>query len=461
MSIDPTDDVQESEATTNLQTSRSKSNGTKKQIKKESTERKPALWLREKFKDIRKTLELSIPPINQVIKEAVVVLDTNVLLMPFKLNKSSISDISAIYKELSNQDRLWASSHTLREFANNRGDHVKSIHQKLMNTKSGLKQISNLHIPLLEEHEELVGYNASIENMLENLEKAKRHLSSLLEDIRDWGWRDPVSELYRAVFPKDKIVEFDIQEQDLEKMRCDRFDRCIPPGYMDKTKADGGVGDLLIWLEVLEVGRKTGKPVLFVTDDSKHDWVERDSDVSLMPRAELLEEFVSATGNYVALASWGKLLQESNASAVTIKEVQKIDTERYRKNVTDTALLESLLCVLRSNVDLIKILTEGGHTFRDLMTSWSIFRENTRFFRSVLVNLPNLSDCFDEEDCLLIRNLAEEMFTTVSKVDEWIGGNVDEFSPDLYSPVETHEFPPELLSAIQHIQDSIHKIILG
>src|SRR5262249_48178151 len=57
----------------------------------------------------------------------------------------------------------------------------------------------------------------------------------------------------------------------------------IPPGYKDASKDDRGVGDLLIWMTILEIGAERQKPLLFVTGEEKADWQHRSDNRGVLP----------------------------------------------------------------------------------------------------------------------------------------------------------------------------------
>lgn len=74
----------------------------------------------------------------------------------------------------------------------------------------------------------------------------------------------------------------------------------VPPGYMDDGKDDGGIGDVLIWMELLLLGKTRQLPIVFVTSDGKEDWWEKMKDDSgekrIGPRHELVAEMQHQAG---------------------------------------------------------------------------------------------------------------------------------------------------------------------
>lgn len=86
-----------------------------------------------------------------------------------------------------------------------------------------------------------------------------------------------------------------LSDADLLKIYKDgeqRYKEKIPPGYQDvKKEGNKKYGDLIIWNEMINYSKLIKKDILFITDDTKEDWVLRLNGISLDPRKELLVEF--------------------------------------------------------------------------------------------------------------------------------------------------------------------------
>ena len=79
-----------------------------------------------------------------------------------------------------------------------------------------------------------------------------------------------------------------------------RYNKLIPPGYKDNKK-DGPFkyGDLISWVETYKYAQLNKKNVIFVTDDVKEDWWERNGKREILFRKELIKEFRRKTKNGV------------------------------------------------------------------------------------------------------------------------------------------------------------------
>lgn len=121
--------------------------------------------------------------------------------------------------------------------------------------------------------------------------------------------------------------------------RCDdaerRYVQNIPPGYKDaaKREADFGnqYGDALIWFELLDVTRQTGKPLIFVTFDSKGDWWDKSREGHLKARKELVNEMLVKSGVVFHLSTakrFADWMQSTSGATQATSEVERVEEEQ-------------------------------------------------------------------------------------------------------------------------------------
>lgn len=235
------------------------------------------------------------PPLRQVLASCDVVIDTNVLLLPYRAGPSSLAQIQKVFAEFKREKRLFVPAQVAREFARHRPTKVAELHQAIADRASRVVLPETPAYPLLEttaEYRDL----AKAASDLEQARKAyQRATSTLLARIREWQWNDPVSLVYHSLFDQSCICEPLIdQDAALEELKR-RYARKLPPGYKDASKEDGGVGDYLIWLTILEIGRTRKRPLLFVSGEEKQDWQHRSGGQGFLPRFELVDEYRRAS----------------------------------------------------------------------------------------------------------------------------------------------------------------------
>ncbi len=137
------------------------------------------------------------------------------------------------------------------------------------------------------------------------------------------GWRgdDPVTSLYAGIFGSGQTVApVETDEQVIEELEYGIRHK-VPPGYKDKAKDDQGIGDVLIWLSLLNLGRTRKKDLIFVTGEGKADWFVRAGGNPLYPRPELVDAYRQASGRSLRLSSLHDLLKEMAAPEGLVADV--------------------------------------------------------------------------------------------------------------------------------------------
>ncbi|SEA41670.1 hypothetical protein SAMN05192529_11781 [Arachidicoccus rhizosphaerae] len=267
--------------------------------------------------------KIDIKPINEIIGDCLFIVDTNALLIPYTTSSFGFEEIEKAYSKLIKTKQLIIPGQVAREFAKNRPEKIKTLFQQLNIIKGKIKNLSTGQYPLLEtlrEYKEAV----ELENEIRILQKKYSiKIEEILSQIKDWRWNDPVSSVYNRLFSEDIIYEFDIDQDTIIKELERRNKFSIPPGFNDKSKGDFGVGDLLIWLTILEVAKEQKKDVIFISGDEKNDWFYRSESQSLYPRFELVIEFKHATnGKSFHIIKLSQLLTELGADEKAVKEVE-------------------------------------------------------------------------------------------------------------------------------------------
>ncbi|WP_429472754.1 PIN-like domain-containing protein [Paraburkholderia sp. WSM4175] len=133
-------------------------------------------------------------------------------------------------------------------------------------------------------------------------------------------------------------------EEDLAKYRkwaLERIKAGIPPGTEDTKKPDGGVGDALIWKEVINLAKTEKSPIVFVSDDQKEDWVLEVEGKKICALPALRQELITETGqdfqiyavprflSYVKKTESPELSEESIEEAATVRD-QRVATVEAR-----------------------------------------------------------------------------------------------------------------------------------
>jgi rRNA-processing protein FCF1 len=309
----------------------------------------------------------SLEPLEKLLHDCLVVLDTNVLLLPYNTGKTTLDQIAKIYKLLIEQKRLIIPGQVAREFAKNRGNKIAELFQQISRKSSSAGGLKNETYPLLEslkEYKEIVKLEEEINK---SLAKYRKSLGELLEKINLWQWNDPVIQLYRELFSSGVVLDV---EQDKKAIQFDlnrRFQQKIPPGYKDAGKPDSGIGDLLIWYTILSVAEQHKKSVIFVSGDEKSDWQIRSEGQPLYPRYELIDEFrQKSDGASFQILSFSKFLDLFGVSESVVAEIREKETLISEIDVASSSYADRGFAAstfyewLKKNYPLQKVTHVGG-----------------------------------------------------------------------------------------------------
>lgn len=259
--------------------------------------------------------------LEEVKNSCLVVLDTNVLLVPYGVSKNGLAEIESTYNKLAEEKRLFVPGQVAREFAKHRPLKIGEIFQAI-NRKNNFSNLEKGRNPLLEDVESykaLREVEEQISNLLGDYRKA---IADLLEHIKGWSWNDPVSRIYSQLFPHI-VVDPALDEKAIkERLEYQNVNK-VPPGYKDGSKTDQGVGDLLVWQAALQVAETHKLPVVLVSGDSKADWFHRSEGQTLYPRFELVDEIRRVSdGKSLHIISFSKFLELFGANSEAVVEAR-------------------------------------------------------------------------------------------------------------------------------------------
>lgn len=310
-------------------------------------DKKDIFYLDKVFPESGKIFSENFKPFSEIIKDGIIVLDTNVLLVPFDTNEKNVMDIKNIYLKYKQEKRLFIPARVAREFANNRANKIGEIFLQIRQLKDNLNS-GNFKInqyPILQNNQDYQDLIAEFNLIQKGIKKSRKHLELLENHIQSWNWNDNVSQSYKEIFTSDIIIEVQKNKEDLEKDLAFRIEFKVAPGYKDSKKPDDGVGDLVIWQTILEIAKDKASDILFVTNDQKNDWFHKQDKIGLYPKYELFDEFRRYTsGKSIGIINFVTFLELSNAKAETIKDI-KISIEENSQTeykLNPTGLIEGL-----------------------------------------------------------------------------------------------------------------------
>lgn len=305
-------------------------------------------------------LFINTKPLEEMIKKATIVVDTNVLLSAYQTKPVTFEAILNILNELANKKRLKIPSHVIREFNENRPKRIKDITNELQQFINTVDSIKNTQPPkkldkilpainVLEDNhaEKVVKLQQEFNNQLNTLKESgiafKEELNTLVLKLSEYMDHDPILLKYEEIIRKSYFEPgISLSEKDLEDEGKKRVEREIPPGFRDKAKKANRYGDLIIWLQICELK----EDVIFITFDNKEDWVYKDSKGNVLgARVELVQEFYEKSdgktlkilhpGKFVELYTDGNVDSEVKVDLKEIEKIKKSVKEIFRNNVDE------------------------------------------------------------------------------------------------------------------------------
>lgn len=234
----------------------------------------------------------------EAVKTGMIFLDTNVLLHFFRLGESFSQTFFQMLEKV--KDRVFIPYQVAKEYHPKYVELCVKLRKKYENAITDLtkltdpfKQLEKLNSDYVRFIDKEFKKSVKDEFDLQVSKIRDKYVSSIsfLKEELETGI------LFRKVgdFFSDKVLESlsDKEIEETHKNGKERYDKEIPPGYMDEKKGDNIYGDLIIWEEIIKcvASRPDVKYAIFVSDDVKEDWILKISGEQHGPRQELINEF--------------------------------------------------------------------------------------------------------------------------------------------------------------------------
>lgn len=291
-------------------------------------------------------------------KEALIVLDTNVLLNLYRLPTTARDELIGVLELL--KERLWIPHQVALEFQRRR---LTVIASERKATEDALTATSELVDDIKSKVEGLQidkrGLGIESQPLLAELEKANNQLLEAIKTAHnsqlDISASDPVRQRLDELLD-NRVGAGPTTQEDLDKLVLggeDRFKEKIPPGFADADKEKNPneatfifdhikyqrkFGDLILWQQLIQHVKNTNvKTVLLITADRKEDWWWREQGKTIGPHTELIREIQREGGvslfwmyssvQFVEHANKYSAASVSNESVAEIKQVALFSPE--------------------------------------------------------------------------------------------------------------------------------------
>lgn len=297
------------------------------------------LWLNRVYPDAGATLAFAQAPIATIKDDCVVVLDANVLLLPYRLGATSLEELRKVFDSLAQGDRIFAPAQAVREFLKHRADKIRDIVRELSKQASQINIVADRKIGFLQNDADYLKLVELSEQVKLSKSETLRTIEAIGAKLRTGVGSDPVSLAYREIFA-GRVIDLpeDTDIQALQKEMSWRYRHSVPPGYKDHSKPDEGIGDFLIWKTIIQLAKDRHKSCIFVTEDAKSDWWVQ-SEGAFQPRLELVDEYRrESEGQTIHLMPLSDLLALYGAQQGAVEDTKRAEETPNTRPVGRTSL---------------------------------------------------------------------------------------------------------------------------
>ena len=277
-------------------------------------------------------------------KNCIFVLDTNVLLNLYWYSEESREDFFQMLEKESIGEHLWLPYHAASEFQKNRIAKFEELKKEQKELTVKVEKALEEKIKTIEDRakgklprDRLAPYAGKLlkifKESLQNLKEAKTEREEIQNYQNDDKVRERIDKLFSGKIGASHSEEKSAQ---LYKEAQERYSNEVPPGYKDNNKKANKYGDFIIWSDALEEAKKREKALIFVTNNTKEDWFDRVNSERAGPRLELLKEMRDKTSKFgyiYSFDSFYKFAKEylnQDVSKESLDEIEALE-ERQRE----------------------------------------------------------------------------------------------------------------------------------
>ena len=314
---------------------------------------------------------LNGPDLKNFFDHAIIVFDTNVLLCLYSFSSKTRRHVLDMMEDLKRQ--LWLPHKVAEEFYCTRSNKIGELNTLTRNAFNDLDAILNKYDISYCFYNEL---ETGIKGIKSNINKVvathkKDHNKDDIVDTLEKLYDGKVGEKYSA--EQYKKLEDEFQQQN----DC--------PGSKDKNKKINSSGDYIIWNQLADHAKQTGKNVIFVTNDQKEDLWKSVGDNVKIPKPELLIEFKEKTnGNLIQIYNLDTFVDVYNK-----QKTKKPDTNITKEIKAQVSSSEKIMEKLRKALDSYKCnIPLGGQSLSDLLK----YTDYTKNFSEQLNSARKISE---------------------------------------------------------------------
>ena len=420
----------------------------------------------EKFQEIRSS-------------EHIIVLDTTVLLELYRQPANiSLDVISALKRILTN---IYIPRQVYDEYLKNYhkicGDEKKKYKKVTKELSDSLKKLQNDIAKKVGEYRK---HNyTDISKLQNNLNEKIKDTQNIITEFEkshhaeiqlniDFLQNDKVKEFVDLLLNQGSIgqkIPFSKKILLLQEGQV-RYDNLIPPGFHDSAKnGEAKYGDLFVWKDIITIAKEKNTNIIFVCNDIKEDWWEKNKDTPIDLRQELNEEFKetnpSLSIHFLTLDKFFSYLSEElklgkSKSALQLSALD--DTREMLANYEDkiSQSIKDYLMTINIDEELDEdFLETGDENIYWSITDVSVEKENKDITYYVNLDISVLADLIYQEDGGYHYDAGKVALALIEKIEI----SMEEYSTD--SEIKTisveksdiSHIEPEAWSIVKHMEN--------
>ena len=415
----------------------------------------------EKFQEIRSS-------------EHIIVLDTTVLLELYRQPANiSLDVISALKRILTN---IYIPRQVYEEYLKNYhkicGDEKKKYKKVTKELSDSLKKLQNDIAKKVGEYRK---HNyTDISKLQNNLNEKIKDTQNIITEFEkshhaeiqlniNFLQNDKVKEFVDLLLNQGSIgqkIPFSKKILLLQEGQV-RYDNLIPPGFHDSAKnGEAKYGDLFVWKDIITIAKEKNTNIIFVCNDTKEDWWEKNKDTPIDLRQELNEEFKetnpSLSIHFLTLDKFFSYLAEElklgkSKSALQLSALD--DTREMLANYEDkiSQSIKDYLMTINIDEELDEdFLETGDENIYWSITDVSVEKENKNITYYVNLDISVLADLIYQEDGGYPYDAGKVALALIEKIEI----SMEEYSTD--SEIKTISVEK---SDISHIEPEVWHIV--
>lgn len=239
---------------------------------------------------------LSDEQMKAFLSEAIIVFDVSALLDLFRIEESLSQKVLEVLKNPNIKNRLWIPYDVACLYHQQMNAEIfcqmNNIDSTLAHLKSckdtvtSSKSYPYLPMDLRTKLEEVIG---KIDDFCKSQKEA------LVNCLKTSSIKSSLGSLFQSKMG-NSYTEAELEK--VYKEANERFPKLIPPGYLLTDLSDNRkkYHDLIIWKQILAYAKDKHKDVILVTGKIKEDWYYVVKEEEVVPRQELINEFMGVTG---------------------------------------------------------------------------------------------------------------------------------------------------------------------